>query len=473
VFYINDDAACPSPLSPLPPLTTSTAAPVSKLRPREREARPRQPRPVLVPRGRSPLLRSIPSATTTTGDRRPFRLSPNRSTASAAVSTRRRNHGQRSLGTQTFEHEDLPSPTLRRPNTAKPRDHPSRPTSAPPARIIPLTGRMMVTTLRTTAAGMTLRRSEHRERLIDSTRAHGLLRETVRHVWASSTTKQRASLWERYRAWLTREQLQVGPSTAALFANASALTVQGRLSNAKAMSGIFHHLEWPHQELISLQVALRKQGGGVPRNQALPLPREVMVEYTRREWLTGDRRVAATTLLAWKTASRWDEAHRIPRHRRPPQGTTVGGAGFISVSDEEIVVDWWTLPKGSAEDPFRPGRFAIIRGPLTSVLAKMLRQLGDFTELCPLNSGAIDARWARDPLMRPYTAHSIKRGVTTHLDQKFKAGEMTQVPPFAREHLEKHSAGPADPANKMGHLYGGDDVALAAKFATQHVTPFT
>ena len=151
----------------------------------------------------------------------------------------------------------------------------------------------------------------------------------------------------------------------------------------------------------------------------------------------------------------------------------MGGAGFIRVTDAEIIVDWWTLPKGHAEDPFRPGRFAIIRGPLTSNLASMLQHLGDFTELCPLNSGAIDARWARDPLMRPYTAHSIKRGVTTHLDRRCTAGELSGVPTFAREHLEKHSAGPADPSNKMGHLYGGDDAALAVKFGTQHVTPFT
>lgn len=377
----------------------------------------------------------------------------------------------RTLSTQTSE---VPAPRRVRAAAEVPPPTPApaqRHAGTPRTSDISLAGRAILGRLNTTGAAMALRHGEHRERLISGQRATAMVQSSLVHLWAESTWSGRASLWERFRIWSRRENLSPTPDTAALFAEASALTKQGAYANARTLSGIFFRLGTPHASLLTLVTALRKQGAGVPVQQAKPMTRDLMARYARQEWVSGDRRLAAAVLLAWKSSSRWKEASQLPRHRRPPQGCR-GGAGIILLSPEKIVVDFWTLPKGYTEDPYKPGRFVVIVGPLTDILARMLTELGDFAVLCPLTTSALDRRWARDPQMRGFGGHSLKRGAIDHLDRLEVTSGLPGVQPFDRAHTHKHSAGPADPCTRMGHLYGSDDLVLAHKFGTQRVTKF-
>ncbi|KAJ9470203.1 hypothetical protein DIPPA_03885 [Diplonema papillatum] len=162
-------------------------------------------------------------------------------------------------------------------------------------------------------------------------------------------------------------------------------------------------------------------------------------------------------LLAWKTASRWAEV------------ADLSSAQFLSVAPEEIIVDWQQTPKGRRRDPFKPSRYAVIVGALTSELSEMYRKSAPFPKLCSLTTTGIDAMWARTPQMRKYSAHSIKRGAVTHLYDCIARG--MPLPLYLVNRLAKHEE-PGGPGaiSKTTLRYGGNPLALARVLRTADAT---
>ncbi|KAJ9445329.1 hypothetical protein DIPPA_24014 [Diplonema papillatum] len=199
--------------------------------------------------------------------------------------------------------------------------------------------------------------------------------------------------------------------------------------------------------------ALRNSGAAVPQAQAVPVDRATLVQWA----LAQAPAVKMCALLAWKTASRWAEV------------AALSSTQFLLVTPEEIVVDWEQTPKGRRRNPFKPSRFAVIVGLLTSELAEMFRTSAPFDRLCLLTTTGLDAMWARTPEMQRYSAHSIKRGAVTHLFGLIATG--APIPLHLVDRLAKHEEpGGLEAISETTIRYGGDPLALARVLETAKVT---
>ncbi|KAJ9441252.1 hypothetical protein DIPPA_03470 [Diplonema papillatum] len=199
--------------------------------------------------------------------------------------------------------------------------------------------------------------------------------------------------------------------------------------------------------------ALRNSGAAVPHAQAMPVDRATLVQWAMAQ--TPAVRMCA--LLAWKTASRWAEVAALSSKQ------------FLLVTPEEIVIDWEQTPKGRRRNPFKPSRFAVIVGSLTSALAEMFQASAPFDKLCSLTTTGLDAMWARSPEMRRYSAHSIKRGAVTYLFGLIAKG--VPIPLCIVDRLAKHEeVGGQEAISGTTIRYGGDLLALARVLETAKAT---
>lgn len=153
--------------------------------------------------------------------------------------------------------------------------------------------------------------------------------------------------------------------------------------------------------------ATKAQGANIPTTQAHPI--------TIQQVLQVPAPVGIWVLLAWVTLSRWGDVEHLRAEN------------FVVFSPVRIVIDWGTLPKGRATDPFCPSRYADIQGRWTAPLFSGLR-------------GKPPTRDQLIPLLRQVdprlTAHSIKRGAVTEATRHaHEAG----VPPVLVSRLAKHS----------------------------------
>ena len=108
----------------------------------------------------------------------------------------------------------------------------------------------------------------------------------------------------------------------------------------------------------------------------------------------------------------------------------------------------------------------MIRGDLTAEIAGLVRRLQPFDRLCSVDTHALVQRWSRDPAMRSYTAHSIKRGALSHLFQAVAQG--VDVPEHLLARVAKHKTHQGLP--DMTVRYGADPIAVARALKTGHVT---
>ncbi|KAJ9447350.1 hypothetical protein DIPPA_03635 [Diplonema papillatum] len=306
-------------------------------------------------------------------------------------------------------------------------------------------------------AGTTVPRgvqAKHRERRVSSEEAMQRLRHFVGKAWADSTVQDRQNLWRRFQAWADMQGLPADPDTATQFVMATMVEPQGMLAYTRLLSAVFGHLGVDARPLLSLATVLRGSGGNIPLEQALSVPREVLLAWSFRQ----TPRVRAAVLIAWKTASRWGDVQNLSR------------ACFPLISNTEIVVDWNTLPKGRRGNPFCRSKVVAIRGPLTREIAELLRGLGNFQQLCPLSTDQFSRLLGADNATKLYSAHSVKRGAIDHLMSLKAAGA-----PFALQlisRLAKHT-NDADPTvANMTVRYTSDPVALARVLQTGDVTMY-
>lgn len=238
--------------------------------------------------------------------------------------------------------------------------------------------------------------------------------------------------------------------TALLFIHNMDISIQAKHTYARNIINILRKLGQPHQELTLLDTALRARGALTPISQAKPLLKSDLLKVIQEV----DALTARLLMLAWKTASRWDEIQRLE-----PQS-------ILHLSPSEIVLYFGAETKTSRTRPFRPDLFCVVRGDGTEGLAKWIatamqgKKRDD--KLFPYPTHKL-----RDVLAPwGYTAHSIKRGALLHVLQALPLGSplLTIVPL-----LGKHA--PSFPI--LGDLtvrYAGEQLEVARHLGTGLLT---
>jgi hypothetical protein len=159
-------------------------------------------------------------------------------------------------------------------------------------------------------------------------------------------------------------------------------------------------------------------------------------------------------LIAWKTASRWDEVLRLSRSSCTILPETV-------TDPARILIDWDNRTKASRTNPHRASRWTIIEGPFTDEISAKLLPLEPTAPITLLSTAEID----RILLPHGYSAHSFKAGAMNHITRQLPPGQDSEVL-LAR--LAKHQH-PLDPtAVTLGCIR--DHLALALTLGTKRAT---
>lgn len=294
------------------------------------------------------------------------------------------------------------------------------------------------------------RRRVNAESRVTAGQALDRLRGVVARIWAPTSTAQRFRLWNRLLEWTRSNSLAVDADSAVLFVLATGVTPQSQLTYAKQLSGIFRHFGWNSQSLLSFASALTADGATIPENQAAPIDKVALVGWARGQ----PAALQLAAIVAWKTASRWGETRAL------------SSRNFVHVADDEVIIDWGTLPKGRRSSPFTLSRWTVILGDLTREIAGLVMTLGQFDRLTEISSEELNLLWRKAPGMENFTAHSIKRGAVTHLFLRLAQGAPITEELIAR--LAKHKTESGLP--EVTIRYGGSDVWLARALRTGAVT---
>lgn len=299
------------------------------------------------------------------------------------------------------------------------------------------------------------RPGENRELGMSVAEANRRLSSLVASAWATGTLEDRQRLFRRFIAWTHLRGISPSPDNACLFVVATNVKLQGMFAYAKMMSAIFGHIGADNRPLKSLTSVLRGSGGATPMSQARPIPRETLMV-----WALGQSPLLRlTALVAWKTASRWGEVSFLPHHH------------FVLISDLEVIVDWHALPKGRRSNPYCRSKLAVVTGPMTLEIARLLRAAGEFSRLSPWTTEKLDREWAKDPKMRGFTGHSIKRGAVDHLLRAKAAGASFPTSLISRLAKHQNDADEPDLADTTIR-YTSDSIALGRALRTAEVTRF-
>lgn len=213
----------------------------------------------------------------------------------------------------------------------------------------------------------------------------------------------------------------------------------GKQSYVKVAKAIFQLLERPMTQIASRSLArlaaqdeLEQAPAIMPWEIASPLLRDIFPQL----------------LLAWKTASRWDEMTRLTPESMP------------LITTEEIIIDWDTETKGSQLNQFRASQFAVIRGDGTELLARWLWSLPTDQPVTTMDQSAVVRRLKQ--VSPRLSAHSIKAGALDHL---LRSGASLELIP----RLSKHMDDAHDPPPTLLR-YFRDRIALARALGTGALT---
>ena len=262
----------------------------------------------------------------------------------------------------------------------------------------------------------------------------------------AATWARKASLWTQFNDFLAKHRLQIDDTAAALFAMTRP-TIPNRLSCATGTRTIIRQLGWGSTPTLDLTIqGLTKLRAALPIKQAVPIRPDEMERIIRRappRWKTPLR-------IAWKTASRWDEIHRLQRKQ------------ILHSSRKEIIICWANRTKSSGADPFRAARYTVITGRWTKDIHQALKHLTPEQHICPYTTPGL-----RKMLGPPYGAHSIKRGGA--LQQAATIILQHSLDPGLLPLLAKHKS----PNEMVGTtIRYADGTSLARLLGTQKVTQF-
>lgn len=214
-------------------------------------------------------------------------------------------------------------------------------------------------------------------------------------------------LWSRLMQFATANNLPVSEPTALLFLHSMEVSVQTKHTYVRNLINIFRKTGQNHTQLTMYDTALRASGALIPMHQAVPLTREDLLTVIENV----SPMVRMSLLLAWKTASRWDEIARLT------------AKSILSQNPTEIILYFGQETKTSRTTLFRPDLFAVITGQDTQELHQFLLERRD---LIPKDKPLIPIRTEEiTELLLPYgfSAHSLKRGAILALYKSIPVGD--------------------------------------------------
>ncbi|KAK7201559.1 hypothetical protein NESM_000220200 [Novymonas esmeraldas] len=269
-------------------------------------------------------------------------------------------------------------------------------------------------------------------------------------LWSSNTWSQMRSLWTRFSLFRDLYDMPLDQHAAALFVHSLSVSVQTKHTYARNLINIFRKLQISHAELTLMDTVLRARGALIPMQQARAMTRVDLLGICQVIGLP----VSSWLILAWKTASRWDEIARLQAD------------SFLSVTETEIVVYFGTETKTSRTKPFRPDLYCVIRGDGTPTLARTIAQKIRSTQkgepLFPMSTARLRE------LLTPhgYSAHSVKRGAIMHLLSVLpEASPLLQLIPLIAKHAPQYPV-----LGSMTARYIEDQVMIARHLGTGQLT---
>ncbi|KAK7195574.1 hypothetical protein NESM_000486000 [Novymonas esmeraldas] len=157
-------------------------------------------------------------------------------------------------------------------------------------------------------------------------------------LWTTRTWKQMESLWTRLHAYAAQRALPISDQTATLFVHDLDVAPTTKVGYANQLANLFRKMGLPSEVLRTYAQSQRGLGGARPANLAPPIPRAALVAIAEAQ----PDRLRVAMLLAWKTASRWDDIARVTKR------------SLLSVREDQIIVDFGSATKTSRARPFRP-----------------------------------------------------------------------------------------------------------------------
>lgn len=237
-------------------------------------------------------------------------------------------------------------------------------------------------------------------------------------MWARSVTRDRQSLFQRYSNYLRDKDLPMTDVTACWFVESCDVLPTSRLAYAKTLLALFNRMELPAGMLRLQAAGLRGMGALIPQRQAAPITKQDAIAVA--DSLPPPE--GAAILLMWKTASRWDEMHRITTD------------SLILRTPMEIIINWSDKTKTSRSDPYHPTMYTVVMGDLTERICRDL-PAGPGRPLTVLTYSDLLLRLATLFPQKGYTGHSFKHGALTVAAQ---AVERLNLDPTALSLLAKH-----------------------------------
>jgi hypothetical protein len=275
------------------------------------------------------------------------------------------------------------------------------------------------------------------------------LMEVYKKIWAKSTLKNRTSIYQRFEDWLMVHNRPMNDHNATLFLEATGAEVQGRHQYGKELMAILNRIAMPTKRLSFYLTGLRGMGALVPRRQMGPLKKEQVRLLADSQQTLGAK---LAVLIAWKTASRWDEVEQLSKE------------SIVMLKEDEIIIDWGRSTKATRQDPYRASKYTVIVGDWTSEICAGLRRKKEFAILTKTTTEQI-AKQIRSMFGQGYGAHSIKHGAMTCLVYYAALGQLrTDQLEIIAKHKSKNEI------SKTTVRYLQDRQAAARMLGTQEVT---
>jgi hypothetical protein len=236
-------------------------------------------------------------------------------------------------------------------------------------------------------------------------------------MWAASTQANYARLAHRWQEYAKSKREEVWAASTItswlLSETCEPAAKHSYLKVAKAIRSAREKLLHSSTDLLSKH--LRGDGALIPQRQAPPLKRELLDHP-----IFIPHRLAV--LLAWSSASRWDEISRLTKE------------SFIAIAPDEVIVDWFTGTKATRTQPFRASRFTVIRSRYVAEIADRLLRLKSEEPVTQLTTSQITTLLRKAAPEENLSAHSFKAGALDEVAFRLS----TAQPPLP--HLEQEVA---------------------------------
>lgn len=294
-----------------------------------------------------------------------------------------------------------------------------------------------------------LSKQQRRTRTVTIHTAISRLNRVLNNVWAKSTLKNRTATYQRFHDWLKTHGRTMNDHNAALFLESTGVSVQGRHQYGKELMAIMNRLMMPTKRISFYLTGLRAMGALVPRHQMAPLRKEQIRQLADAQATLGAK---LAILIAWKTASRWDEVQHLSKE------------SIVLNTEREIILDWGRGTKTTRQDPYRASKYTVIVGDWTEEIHRGLQMKGEFNKLTATTTEEI-AKIIRQMFGKGFGAHSIKHGAMTQLVYHAALGELrTDQLEIIAKHKSKAEI------SRATVRYLQDRTAAARMLGTQQVT---